>query len=172
MAMQKLMKVGWFGTKGAIVAGAVYVSIDQGIWTDSNHLKLRETMKNIREMIPVDLNVAESLPSAIVDPFNKVQGLIIEYLPKKDDENVNFRSYWNSGVFWTFGTIADFPSKVISLKDSVVGFATSPAPLPSATPAEVAEVAAAAVVAVDEVILESSEPLEAAAVAQENENKE
>jgi len=155
MAMQKLMKVGWFGTKGAIVAGAVYVSIDQGIWTDSNHLKLRETMKNIREMIPVDLNVAESLP-----------------LPKKDDENVNFRSYWNSGVFWTFGTIADFPSKVISLKDSVVGFATSPAPLPSATPAEVAEVAAAAVVAVDEVILESSEPLEAAAVAQENENKE
>merc|ERR1719209_145763 len=106
-------------------------------------------------MIPVDLNVAESLP-----------------LPKKDDENVNFRSYWNSGVFWTFGTIADFPSKVISLKGSVVGFATSPAPLPSATPAEVAEVAAAAaVVAVNEVILESSGPLEAAAVAQENENK-
>merc|ERR1712128_189367 len=102
-------------------------------------------------MIPVDLNVAESLP-----------------LPKKDDENVNFRSYWNSGVFWTFGTIADFPSKVISLKDTVVGFATSPSPLPAA-PAEVAEVAAAVVVAVDEVILESPEPLEAAAVAQENE---
>merc|ERR1712106_103831 len=122
-------------------------------------------------MIPVDLNVAESLPSAIVDPFNTVQGLINKYLPKKDDENVNFRSYWNSGVFWTFGTIADFPSKVISLKDTVVGFATSPSPLPAA-PAEVAEVAAAAVVAVDEVILESPEPLEAAAVAQENEIKE
>lgn len=153
MAMQKLMKVGWFGTKGAIVGGAVYVSIDQGIWTDTNHRKLQETMKNIREIMPVDINVTESLP-----------------LPKADDENVNYRSYWNSGVFWTFGTIADFPSKVISLKDYLFDFASSPPPLPSTEVIEqkVQEVTSEA--AHVEVISESAEPLEVAAVVQENEN--
>merc|ERR1711970_1511391 len=75
-------------------------------------------------MMPVDINVTESLP-----------------LPKADDTNINYRSYWNSGVFWTFGTIADSPSKVISLKDYLLDFASSPPPLPSAESTEqVAEV--------------------------------
>lgn len=47
-------------------------------------------------------------------------------LPKKDDVNVNFRSYWNSGVFYTFDFIANIPSKVGNLKDYIVDFASSP----------------------------------------------
>jgi len=152
--MQRAMKVAWIASKGAIVGGAVYISIDQGIWTDTNHLKLQETLKTIREMMPMDINVTESLP-----------------IPKADDANVNYRSYWNSGVFWTFRTIADFPSKVIGLKDYIFDFATPPPPLPSVESTEqVAEVALEAVPV--EVISESVEPLEVAAVAQENENKE
>ena len=53
-------------------------------------------------------------------PFQYLQ------LPKKDDVNVNFRSYWNSGVFYTFDFIANIPSKVGNLKDYIVDFASSP----------------------------------------------
>lgn len=48
------------------------------------------------------------------------------HLPKKEDVNINFRSYWNTGVFYTFDFIANLPSKVVSLKDYVVDFASSP----------------------------------------------
>jgi len=165
MAMQKLMKVAWFGTKGAIVGGAVYVSIDQAIWTETNHVKLQETIRNIKEMLPGDLNVAENIPTAIVDPINIFHGLINEYLPKKDDVNVNFRSYWNAGVFWTFGTIADLPSKVIGLKDSLFQFASPPPPLPVEN-SSVSETVSA------DVAPEKTELLEVVAVEQETQDKE
>lgn len=48
------------------------------------------------------------------------------HLPKKEDVNINFRSYWNTGVFYTFDFIANLPSKVVNLKDYFVDFATSP----------------------------------------------
>lgn len=48
------------------------------------------------------------------------------HLPKKEDVNINFRSYWNTGVFYTFDFIANLPSKVVGLKDYLVDFASSP----------------------------------------------
>ena len=47
-------------------------------------------------------------------------------LPKKEEVNINFRSYWNAGVFYTFDFIANIPSKVVGLKDYMVDFASSP----------------------------------------------
>lgn len=62
------------------------------------------------------------ISSRTVNPF------VFQYLhlPKKEDVNINFRSYWNAGVFYTFDFIANLPSKVINLKDYVVDFASSP----------------------------------------------
>lgn len=57
-----------------------------------------------------------------------MNSFVFQYLklPKKEDVNINFRSYWNTGVFYTFDFIANLPSKIVSLKDYVADFASSP----------------------------------------------
>lgn len=57
-----------------------------------------------------------------------MNSFVFQYLklPKKEDVNINFRSYWNTGVFYTFDFIANVPSKIVSLKDYVADFASSP----------------------------------------------
>lgn len=57
-----------------------------------------------------------------------MSAFVLQYLhlPKKEDVNINFRSYWNAGVFYTFDFVANLPSKVVSLKDYAMDFASSP----------------------------------------------
>lgn len=58
---------------------------------------------------------------------------LFQYLtiPKKEVVNVNFRSYWNTGVFYTFDFIANIPAHTAGIKDYIVGFATSPPAIPA-----------------------------------------
>ncbi|KAK8385446.1 hypothetical protein O3P69_016338 [Scylla paramamosain] len=107
--MNKVLKAAWFATKVGIGGGVVYVTVDQGIWGSSHHSTA--AYERLFDIMPGTKSVSEKYLQ----------------LPKKDDVNVNFRSYWNSGVFYTFDFIANLPSKVGNLKDYIVDFASSPA---------------------------------------------
>ncbi|XP_045121681.1 MICOS complex subunit MIC13-like [Portunus trituberculatus] len=106
--MNKVLKAAWFATKIGIGGGVVYVTVDQGIWGSSHHSTA--AYERLFDIMPGTKSVSEKYLQ----------------LPKKDDVNVNFRSYWNSGVFYTFDFIANIPSKVGNLKDYIVDFASSP----------------------------------------------
>ncbi|KAG7156471.1 uncharacterized protein LOC121853717 [Homarus americanus] len=109
--MNKVLKVAWFATKVGIGGGVIYVTVDQGIWGDSH--RAAATYDRLYDIMPGTKSVSEKYLQ----------------LPKKDDVNINFRSYWNTGIFYTFDFIANLPSKIVRLKDVIIDFATSP-PVP------------------------------------------
>nr|XP_045625204.1 MICOS complex subunit MIC13-like [Procambarus clarkii] len=106
--MKKILKAAWFATKVGIGGGVVYVTVDQGIWGDGH--RAAAVYDRLYDIMPGTKSVSEKYL----------------HLPKKDDVNVNFRSYWNTGVFYTFDFIANLPTKVVGIKDSIVDFASSP----------------------------------------------
>ncbi|KAK3865151.1 hypothetical protein Pcinc_029220 [Petrolisthes cinctipes] len=106
--MNKFVKIAWFSTKAAIGGGVVYITVDQGIWGNSRSTSA--AYDRLYDIMPGTKSVSEKYL----------------HFPKKDDVNINFRSYWNTGVFYTFDFVANFPSKVGSLKDYIVDFASSP----------------------------------------------
>ncbi|KAK8747510.1 hypothetical protein OTU49_016428 [Cherax quadricarinatus] len=106
--MSKILKVAWFVTKVGIGGGIVYVTVDQGIWGNSH--QAAAAYDRVYDIMPGTKSVSEKYL----------------HLPKKEDVNVNFRSYWNSGVFYTFDFIANIPTKVIGIKDAILDFASSP----------------------------------------------
>ncbi|XP_050719676.1 MICOS complex subunit MIC13-like [Eriocheir sinensis] len=106
--MTKLLKTAWFATKVGIGGGVVYLTVDQGIWGSSH--QATAAYDRLFDIMPGTKSVSEKYLK----------------LPKKEDVNINFRSYWNTGVFYTFDFIANLPSKVVNLKDYVVDFASSP----------------------------------------------
>ncbi|KAK7086624.1 hypothetical protein SK128_022763 [Halocaridina rubra] len=105
--MKKVLKLAWFATKVGIGGGVVYFTVDQGVWGDSR--QAAATYDRLYDIMPGTKNVS------------------LKYLtlPKTDDVNINFRSYWNSGVFFVFDFLANLPSKMIGLKDSAVGLVSS-----------------------------------------------
>ncbi|XP_042855745.1 uncharacterized protein LOC122242517 [Penaeus japonicus] len=105
--MSKVLKAAWFGTKIGLGVGVVYATVDQGIWGDSR--QAAAAYDRLYDIMPGTKNVSEKYLQ----------------LPKKEDVNINFRSYWNTGVFYTFDFIANIPSKVTGLKDSAVDLVSS-----------------------------------------------
>ncbi|KAG0720863.1 MICOS complex subunit MIC13 QIL1 [Chionoecetes opilio] len=106
--MSNVLKTAWFATKVGIGGGVIYLTVDQGIWGSSQ--QATAAYDRVFDIMPGTKSVSEKYLN----------------LPKKEDVNINFRSYWNTGVFYTFDFVANVPSKVVSLKDYVVDFATSP----------------------------------------------
>ncbi|XP_071523926.1 MICOS complex subunit MIC13 [Panulirus ornatus] len=106
--MNKVLKIAWFATKVGIGGGVVYVTVDQGIWGNSRQTVA--TYDRLYDIMPGTKSVSEKYLQ----------------LPKKEVVNVNFRSYWNSGVFTTFDFIANLPENVVGIKDSIIEFVTSP----------------------------------------------
>ncbi|XP_076051581.1 uncharacterized protein LOC143031518 [Oratosquilla oratoria] len=112
--MNKFLKVAWFTTKVGLGGGIVYITVDQGVFGNSH--TTAATYDKLYGIMPGTKTVAEKLP-------------------KKDDVNVNFRSHWNTGIFYTFDFLANLPGKVGSLKDYTVDLLT-PAPAPAPAPPE------------------------------------
>ncbi|XP_063600559.1 uncharacterized protein LOC134776743 [Penaeus indicus] len=105
--MSKVLKAAWFGTKVGLGVGVVYATVDQGIWGSSK--EAAAAYDRLYDIMPGTKNVSEKYLQ----------------LPKKEDVNINFRSYWNTGVFYSFDFIANIPTKIVGLKDSAVGFVSS-----------------------------------------------
>ncbi|XP_027235910.1 uncharacterized protein QIL1 isoform X2 [Penaeus vannamei] len=105
--MSKVLKAAWFGTKVGLGVGVVYATVDQGIWGSSR--QAAAAYDRLYDIMPGTKNVSEKYLQ----------------LPKKEDVNINFRSYWNTGIFYTFDFIANIPTKIIGLKDSTVDFISS-----------------------------------------------
>ncbi|XP_064088769.1 MICOS complex subunit MIC13-like [Macrobrachium nipponense] len=114
--MNKVLKAAWFATKVGIGGGVVYITIDQGIWGNSHQSSA--VYDRLYDIMPGTKKVSEKYL----------------LLPKPDDVNVNFRSYWNSGVFYTFDFVANIPQKIGNVKNMVVGFVSSSAQ--SSSPAD------------------------------------
>ncbi|XP_066953854.1 MICOS complex subunit MIC13 [Macrobrachium rosenbergii] len=114
--MNKVLKAAWFATKVGIGGGVVYITIDQGIWGNSRQSSA--VYDRLYDIMPGTKKVSEKYL----------------LLPKPDDVNVNFRSYWNSGVFYTFDFVANVPQKIGNVKNMVVGFVSSSAQ--SSSPAD------------------------------------
>ncbi|XP_068247360.1 MICOS complex subunit MIC13 [Palaemon carinicauda] len=105
--MNKVLKAAWFATKVGIGGGVVYITIDQGIWGNSRQSSA--AYERLYDIMPGTKKVSEKY----------------SLLPKPDVVNVNFRSYWNSGVFYTFDFVANIPEKIGNVKNTVVDFVSS-----------------------------------------------
>ncbi|KAI5637414.1 protein QIL1 domain-containing protein [Phthorimaea operculella] len=85
-----------FGVKSAILGGAVYYTIEKGVWKDSaTTTALYEELE--RGMSPYVGELKEQIPYSL------------PALPKNDRISYLFKYYWNTGVKATFRFLVDLP---------------------------------------------------------------
>nr|AIX87759.1 cellular protein AbCp-36 [Androctonus bicolor] len=89
--------------KIGIASGAVYVTIDQGIWSDSKtSVKSLKIMQDYYERIPG------------IDNYKKE-------IVKKTEFSNKATDYWNKGVQYCFSTLAHLPTTVCNgIKTGIV----------------------------------------------------
>ncbi|XP_049842393.1 MICOS complex subunit MIC13 homolog QIL1 [Schistocerca gregaria] len=84
-----------FGLKAGVAGGAVYYTVEQGVWNDSNrttelHRRIQENMRPLIQQIPIDMKIPD--------------------LPKSGELSHDAQHLWNSGVKATFSFLGDLPS--------------------------------------------------------------
>ncbi|CAH0763926.1 unnamed protein product [Diatraea saccharalis] len=101
-----------FGVKSAILGGAVYYTIDKGVWKDSS------TTAAIYD----DL---EKGASPYVGELKKQIPYELPPLPSNDRVSYLFKYYWNSGVKATFRFLVNLPTHASDATDKALDFISS-----------------------------------------------
>ncbi|XP_072173445.1 MICOS complex subunit MIC13-like [Diadema setosum] len=99
MAAPVLRTLGKLGVGG----GAIYVSVEQGVWGSS--LDGAKTMRSLTGSL-------------------KTQDEYLRQIPSSEQLSSNLKQGWNSGVKWTFSSLAAGPEKVKELGNQAVGYIT------------------------------------------------
>uniref|UniRef100_A0A914VU67 MICOS complex subunit MIC13 n=1 Tax=Plectus sambesii TaxID=2011161 RepID=A0A914VU67_9BILA len=91
--MGKMWKLTYNAARVGLLAGAVKLSVDQGVWSTGTD-KTSVLFEQVKSKI---------LPGTIVYP---------EKLPKPQEVKENLETNWNCGVKTTFDAIEEGPSKI------------------------------------------------------------
>ncbi|XP_033625373.1 uncharacterized protein LOC117288575 [Asterias rubens] len=91
--------------KLAIAAGAVYLTVDQGIWSGSSDSA--NTFKN--------LTSTYSIPN---------QEEYLQQIPSAKGISQQLRNGWNSGIKWSFDYLVTTPERIGNLTSSATSWVT------------------------------------------------
>ncbi|XP_028156791.1 MICOS complex subunit MIC13 homolog QIL1 [Ostrinia furnacalis] len=114
-----------FGIKSAVLGGAVYYTIDKGVWKDSTATSaIYEDLE--KGVSPYVGNLKKQIPYELPP------------LPSNDRVSYLFKYYWNCGVKATFRFLVDLPTHTSNATSKAVEFVSSSlnAVEPSTSPSE------------------------------------